>query len=490
MEVFNFIKTNWEGLSIVSVTIATIITTFIKWRGIKSDRTLRDEYLNSFEQLIINLSSNNPSSQLTAAILLRRFFCIEEMRKGKDFLKDETINVISSLLRTLPTSVYQKTVGDGLAYAVNLSQVDLQKTNLQEVCLEGKKQKLILNQCDLYMADLSYALVKNVDAEGAYFYHSILLKTIFKNVNLKNADFRNSDLSKSKFENAELYMANFTGAINIPQEIKDGLEKYIEKDGNTSMRYMKNIPITTSNGQTKGKIFFSIPGCTNIKDNAIISEYKKMIEELQYEVICYSRDQYPQFGQLNKIKLDVMRSSAMIVFGLKQLRIEQGTFRPETSEEDKWNMKWINTPWNEIEVGLGAMNGLPILLVKDEEINSGIFDSHLSESFIATVLSSQNIEDVKNSQAFRMWISKIVNAKFNVLSDNDKLIHYMAQKMHEKWCQERISQGWEYGALQDDANKQHPMLISFDEIPESEKKISYHLCKNTLSIVDDFLLTK
>ena len=340
MELFDFIKTYWEVISIIFVITVAVISTLIKWKGIKSYRTLRDEYLKSFEQLITNLSSDNPSSQLTAAILLRRFFSIEEMKKYKHFLKDETINVISSLLRTLPTGIYQKTIGDGLAYAGNLSNADLQKTNLQDICLEGKKQRLILNNCDLYMADLSEALIKNVDAEGAFFYHSILLKTTIKNSNLKKANFRNADLTKIKFENVELYDADFTGATNIPKEIKEGLKKVIDKDGNTKMLYQKSTePVTTTNDKIKGNIFFSVPGCKNIKDSVLISEYKKLIENIGYNVICYTRDQYPQFGQLNKIRLDIMQSSGMIVFGLKQLKIEKGTLKPGTTEENEWNMK-------------------------------------------------------------------------------------------------------------------------------------------------------
>ena len=488
MELFDFIKTYWEVISIIFVITVAIISTLIKWKGIKSYRTLRDEYLKSFEQLITNLSSDNPSSQLTAAILLRRFFSIEEMKKYKHFLKDETINVISSLLRTLPTGIYQKTIGDGLAYAGNLSNADLQKTNLQDICLEGKKQRLILNNCDLYMADLSEALIKNVDAEGAFFYHSILLKTTIKNSNLKKANFRNADLTKIKFENVELYDADFTGATNIPKEIKEGLKKIIDKDGNTKMLYQKSTePVTTTNDKIKGNIFFSIPGCKNIKDSVLISEYKKLIENIGYNVICYTRDQYPQFGQLNKIRLDIMQSSGMIVFGLKQLKIEKGTLKPGTTEENEWNMKWMHTPWNDLEVGLGAMKGLPILLVKDNDINSGIFDSHLSESFIATISSNQNIDNVKDSEAFRLWCSKIIDAQFNILAENTDLIKYMAQKKHEQWCQNRITEGWKYGPYRNDATKENPCIVPFEDLPNTEKEMSYSSIKKTLNLIDNFL---
>lgn len=360
------LKEYWALLGIVIVIIGTIIREYIKWKGAKSDETLRDEYQKSFDKVVSDLSSENTSSQLTAAILLRRFFMVNEMKKCGDFLKEETINVISSLLRSLPSSVFQKTVGDGLAYAKDLSGVDLQRTNLQDVCLEGKPSRLILNNSDLFMADLSYALIKNVDAEGAYFYHSILLKTRFKNCNLRNADFRNADLTKVSFTDVDLYGAKFDGAINIPEAIEKRLDEYTDDHGNKYKKvYIKSERVTTSDNASLGNIFFSIPGCTSAEDNAIIERYRKVLENLKYNVVCYTRDQYPQFGQLNKIRKDILQSAAMVVFGFKQIHIEKAIFRPGTKEEKIWENKWLPTPWNEIEVGLGAMLGLPILLVKD-----------------------------------------------------------------------------------------------------------------------------
>ncbi len=448
-------------------------------------RLLNTEQFKAFDQTITQLSSSNFEAQLSAAILLRRFL-IQNKKGNKKTLHDEAINVISALLRTLPTSVFQKTVGDGLAYAKDLTQVDLQRTNLQDVCIEGKTTKLIMKKCDLFMADLSYALIKNVDAEGAYFYHSILLRTVFKKSNLKEADFRNSDLTKSKFEDVELFMANFTGAINIPIEIQLGIEDYQEKDGSYSKRYMKTETITTNDDQSKGFIFFSIPGCTNTEDNVLIHEYQKMVENLGYDVIYYTRDQYPKFGQLNKIRLDIMQSSAMIVFGLKQIAIKKGVYRPGTDEENKFDNKWLNTPWNEIEVGLGAMKGIPILLVKDKEINNGIFDENLSESYIVTVPSSQKTTEVFESKAFKLWYSKINSINLNRLSENTDLIDFTADKQHKLWCCERLKEGWTYGKEKNNESKQHPYLTSFSELPECEKELYYKSWNDLLNIVDSY----
>ena len=110
---------------------------------------------------------------------------------------------------------------------------------------------------------------------------------------------------------------------------------------------------------------------------------------------------------VNKIRRDVLQSSAMVVFGLKQVQIDKAVYRPGTPEEEMWEKRWLPTPWNEIEFGLGAMLGLPILLVKDDEIISGIFDNHLSESFISIVSSNTKVEDVVKEKNFNLWLSKI-----------------------------------------------------------------------------------
>ena len=167
--------------------------------------------------------------------------------------------------------------------------------------------------------------------------------------------------------------------------------------------------MTTFENASLGNIFFSIPGCTNTEDNSIIDRYRKELEKLNYNVICYSRDQYPQFGQLNKVRKDILQSAAMVVFGFKQIHIDKATYRPGTKEEAVWEDQWLPTPWNEIEVGLGAMLGLPILLVKDNNIHSGIFDSHLSESFIANVSANDSIEETIKGRSFNLWLSKFKN---------------------------------------------------------------------------------
>jgi hypothetical protein len=46
----------------------------------------------------------------------------------------------------------------------------------------------------------------------------------------------------------------------------------------------------------------------------------------------------------------------------------------------------------------------------------------------------------------------------------------LAKTVHDNWAKERIKEGWTFGHKRDDTKKEHPCLIPFEYLPESEKK--------------------
>ena len=70
--------------------------------------------------------------------------------------------------------------------------------------------------------------------------------------------------------------------------------------------------------------------------------------------------------------------------------------------------EWLSTPWNEVEVGMAAMIGIPILLVKDNSIEDGIFDRIISESYIYTLSSDTDIKELEQNQIFTEWLSRFM----------------------------------------------------------------------------------
>ena len=387
-----------QWVAVLGLVSAVIYGAFriIHFLTTSNDRK-REEFLKSFDTLVAQLTSDNKTAQLSAAILLRRYFKDTKKKKHID-LRKETINVISSLLKTLPTSVFQKTLADGLAYAVDLSKCDLQKTNLQDVLLDNKEHQVIMNGTDLFLSDLSYANLEGITGHDIILYRAILFCARIKNCDFTNANFRGADLTGVSFKNCILKGADFTDALNIPTSISNSLKNGI---------FITDDPVSAKHESNNKTIFFSMPGIMSKDDELMTKDFKEMLEKKGFEVVYYKSDDYPRFGQFNSVRHDIMRSCGMIAFGLKQINIHKASYRPGTQDEEEWEEKWMSTPWNEIEVGMGLMKGMPILLVTDPEIKNGVFDNGLSECFIAHISTTEDCRELAQNKEFDNWFSKI-----------------------------------------------------------------------------------
>lgn len=66
------------------------------------------------------------------------------------------------------------------------------------------------------------------------------------------------------------------------------------------------------------------------------------------------------------------------------------------------------------------------------------------------------------------------------LTSLQPLVEELARNAHEIWAQQRMKDGWNWGPNRDDASKQHPSLVPYDELPESEKVYDRALVTATL----------
>ena len=63
------------------------------------------------------------------------------------------------------------------------------------------------------------------------------------------------------------------------------------------------------------------------------------------------------------------------------------------------------------------------------------------------------------------------------------LVEQMAKNVHEVWAQSRMEQGWTYGAERSDALRQHPCLVSYEELSEEEKNYDRDTALGTLKLI-------
>lgn len=411
-----------QDLYTLGLLLAGVIL-YVMTKVIRTDYQRRRDTQHQFNMAVEQLSKDNETSQLSAAIILRRFF---DTPIDKDRFRKETIHEISAMLKIHPTGIYQKTLGDGLAYAGNLNYADLMKTNLQDLYLGKKNErddklekqglapkhsdddswKITMDFTDMYGANLSYALIENVVGFGTVFNSAVLNHTNIKNCTFRNADFKYADLTNVYFENVILAGSNFKGAKGIPEEVMKHLKLINEGKQDEAFVYEDANPLTIDKTKKRGgghkTVFFSMPGSLSASEEAITLFFRDLLKKKGIESKYYRRDHYPKDSQLTKVKESILQSNAMIAFGLKQIEIKSGRLNPDKEEIDQ--EVWLPTPWNEIEVGMGVMANLPILLVRDDKIEIGVFDKVISEYKIKSLSTATPLEKIENNSEFKKWL--------------------------------------------------------------------------------------
>ena len=61
-----------------------------------------------------------------------------------------------------------------------------------------------------------------------------------------------------------------------------------------------------------------------------------------------------------------------------------------------------------------------------------------------------------------------------------KLLEQLAEHVHDAWAAARIAEGWTWGPQRDDVAKQHPGLVPYSDLTESEKEYDRATARTTL----------
>lgn len=63
------------------------------------------------------------------------------------------------------------------------------------------------------------------------------------------------------------------------------------------------------------------------------------------------------------------------------------------------------------------------------------------------------------------------------------LVEEMARNVHEVWAKNRMAEGWTYGSVRDDAKKETPCLVAYEDLPENEKEYDRATSQETLKLI-------
>lgn len=64
-----------------------------------------------------------------------------------------------------------------------------------------------------------------------------------------------------------------------------------------------------------------------------------------------------------------------------------------------------------------------------------------------------------------------------------QLGEYLAKNIHEVWSRQRMSEGWTYGPVLDQAGKHHPDLVPYEVLTEGEKQYDRNTSMETIRVI-------
>lgn len=394
-------------LTALAAVVAGLLGVFkyFKYRSRRDEIRLVRE---TFDSVVRSLASEIEVERLAAAILLRRFLDPETElgATGLPYWR-EAVDVAAAILRGEETGNFQKLLADGLAFAPSLERADLQKTNLQFAYLGSRKTEAgedvetDLARADFYRADLSRASLKGARAPGAAFYQARLRETVFKKADLRAANFHEADLGGALLAGALLGGADFSTARNLPP----GLERHLDEGG--VFRGTEPFePPSRSPSEAQIRVFVSRPGRLDPRRDEIASSVLSMLEaeKMLYETI--SRSEYPEFGALAEVHRRMAGCSGAVILGFEQLVVRHGAWRQGTPEEERLRDARFPTPWNQVEAGMAATLGLPVLLIRENEVAGGVFDIGPSEPQVYRA-TFESLQGSAFREVFDEWCSHV-----------------------------------------------------------------------------------
>lgn len=68
-------------------------------------------------------------------------------------------------------------------------------------------------------------------------------------------------------------------------------------------------------------------------------------------------------------------------------------------------------------------------------------------------------------------------------ADIEALTDRLAENTHDVWARGRIQEGWTYGPKRDDSLKQHPGLVPYANLTDSEKEYDRRSAMETIKAI-------
>lgn len=111
-------------------------------------------------------------------------------------------------------------------------------------------------------------------------------------------------------------------------------------------------------------------------------------------------------------------------------------------------------------------------------------DTYPIELFMNAWGDSKNYLITATHKNMKPYIPRPIDLSDVELSEDlNELREAIAENAHEVWAENRMAEGWSYGAQRDDSRLLHPDLIPYSQLPESEKEYDRQMAIKTIKLL-------
>lgn len=138
-----------------------------------------------------------------------------------------------------------------------------------------------------------------------------------------------------------------------------------------------------------------------------------------------------------------------------------------------------------------APNHAVVVIAVDEQLNSILlFEPELCtttkfslDDFLSAWHESRNymVRVLRTAEDYEPHPLNLENIPLT--DDLIELQEAIAENAHEVWAAARKAEGWTYGPVRNDALKQHPDMLPYSALPDSEKEYDRLMAFNTIKLV-------
>lgn len=107
----------------------------------------------------------------------------------------------------------------------------------------------------------------------------------------------------------------------------------------------------------------------------------------------------------------------------------------------------------------------------------------LREKQTERLQSGAKLDNFYTMSAKKYVPSPVDTSSVKLPDELKSLTELLAENAHEVWAQTRLNQGWSFGETRDDANKKHPCLIPYKDLPENEKNFDRNTAMETVRLI-------